>query len=100
MTAEPRTKYQYCNAMFVVASHVIETVTGRKLGDLMREWIWKPLGMDSTFLDLKSAQNAKEDLAHGYKYLYDTDHGGFEKVEWMTADEVAGAGAVISNVLE
>lgn len=100
MTAEPRTKYQYCNAMFTVAAHVIETVTGRKLGELMREWIWKPLGMNSTFLDLKSAKNAKEDLAYGYRYLYDTDHGGFEEVEWMTVDEVAGAGGVISNVLD
>jgi CubicO group peptidase (beta-lactamase class C family) len=26
INAEPRTKYQYCNAMFIVASHVIETV--------------------------------------------------------------------------
>jgi CubicO group peptidase (beta-lactamase class C family) len=100
MTAEPRTKYQYCNAMFAVATHVIETATGRKLGALMREWIWKPLGMDSTFLDLEGAKNAKEDLARGYQYLYDTDHGGFEEVEWMTLDEVAGAGAVISNVLD
>jgi CubicO group peptidase (beta-lactamase class C family) len=50
LTTEPRTKYQYCNMMFMTASHVIETVTGRKLGDLMREWIWEPLGMDATFL--------------------------------------------------
>lgn len=100
MTAEPRTKYQYCNAMYGVATHVIETVTGRKLGDLMREWIWKPLGMDSTFLNLESAKNAEEDLAHGYRYRYDTDHGGFEQVEWMNADALPGAGAVISNVLD
>lgn len=100
MTAEPRTQYQYCNAMFVVASHIIETVTGKKLGDLMREWIWKPLGMDSTFFDLEDAKNAKEDLAHGYRYLYDTDDGGFEECKWMAVDQVSGAGAVISNVLD
>lgn len=48
MTAEPRTTYQYCNMMFVVASHVIETLTGRFLGDLLKERIWNPLGMRST----------------------------------------------------
>jgi CubicO group peptidase (beta-lactamase class C family) len=100
MSAEPRTKYQYCNAMFVVVSHVIETVTGRKLGDLMKEWIWSPLGMDSTYLGLESAKNAKEDLAHGYRYLGGTDNSGFEALEWRTVDEVAGAGAIITNVLD
>ena len=100
ISAEPRTKYQYCNTMFVVASHVIETVTGKKLGDLMREWIWKPLEMNSTFFDLDSAKNAKEYLAHGYKYLYHTDEGGFEDVDWMALDGVSGAGSVITNVLD
>ncbi len=100
LTAEPRTRYQYCNAMYAVATHVIETATGRKLGDLMREWIWDPLGMEATFLDLGSARNAKEHFAHGYKYRYDTDCGEFEEVEWMEVDEMTGAGAVISNVVD
>lgn len=100
MNAEPRTKYQYCNAMFITASHVIETVTGLKLDHLMREWIWEPLGMDSTFFDLDSAKNAKEHLAHGYRYLYHTDKGGFEDVGWATLDVHSGAGSVISNVLD
>lgn len=48
LTAEPRTKYQYCNMMYVAASHVIETITGVWLGDFLRERIWEPLGMRST----------------------------------------------------
>ncbi|KAG0652787.1 hypothetical protein D0Z07_0667 [Hyphodiscus hymeniophilus] len=100
ITAEPRTKYMYCNAMFIVASHVIETVTGRKLGDLMHEWIWKPLGMDATFFDLESAKNAKEHLATAYRWLYDNRERGFQAVDWMTLDEASGAGAVITNVLD
>lgn len=99
-TAELRTKYQYNNSMFATVSYVIETVTGRRLGDLMREWIWEPLGMQSTFFDLDSAKSTKEHLAHGYQYLYHTDEGGFEVVDWMTLDEVSGAGAVITNVLD
>jgi len=100
LTAEPRTKYQYCNMMFITISHAIETVTGRKLGDLMREWIWQPLGMDATFFDLPSAKAADEHLATGYRWLYDTKSGGYKNVEWISLDEVSGAGSVISNVLD
>jgi CubicO group peptidase (beta-lactamase class C family) len=100
MSAEPRTKYQYSNAMFIVASHVIQTVTGRQLGDLLRDWIWGPLGMDSTFFDLSSAKSSKEHLATGYRWLYHEEDGGFEDVGWMELDEISGAGSIITNVLD
>jgi CubicO group peptidase (beta-lactamase class C family) len=48
LTAEPRTKFQYCNLMFVVISHLIEVLEGVWLGDFLRERIWEPLGMKST----------------------------------------------------
>jgi CubicO group peptidase (beta-lactamase class C family) len=48
LTAEPRTKFQYCNQMYGVASHVIETLTGKWLGDVLKERIWGPLKMKST----------------------------------------------------
>jgi CubicO group peptidase (beta-lactamase class C family) len=48
LTAEPRTTFQYCNLMFVVASHVVESLTGVWLGDFLKEQIWEPLGMKST----------------------------------------------------
>lgn len=48
MIAEPRTKFQYSNIMYMVASHVVETVTGKWLGDFLGEHIWAPLEMKST----------------------------------------------------
>jgi CubicO group peptidase (beta-lactamase class C family) len=48
LTAEPRTKFQYCNLMFLVAAHVIESLTDTWLGDVLHEKIWKPLDMKST----------------------------------------------------
>ena len=48
LTAEPRTKFQYCNMMYITISHVIETVTGTWLGDYLKEKIWGPLEMNST----------------------------------------------------
>jgi CubicO group peptidase (beta-lactamase class C family) len=48
LTAGLRTTFQYCNLMFVVASHVVETLTGVWLGDVLKERIWEALGMKST----------------------------------------------------
>ena len=96
LTAEPRTKFQYCNTMFVAASHIIETLTGRWLGDLLAELIWKPLGMNATFFSTEHAKSAKEELAHGYTYA----NSGYNEVEWMSLVEVSGAGSVVTNVLD
>jgi CubicO group peptidase (beta-lactamase class C family) len=52
LTAEPRTKYQYCNQMFAACSHVIETLTGKWLGEVLRESIWGPLDMKATVSQL------------------------------------------------
>jgi CubicO group peptidase (beta-lactamase class C family) len=97
LTAEPRTKYQYCNLMFVVASHVIQTLTGEWLGDILARRIWKPLGMTGTFFNRDHALAAKEDLARGYYYSPDE---GYKEVDWMPLHEIAGAGSVITNVLD
>lgn len=39
---------RYCNMMYVVAGHVIETLTGGSLEMFLKERIWQPLGMKST----------------------------------------------------
>lgn len=105
LTAEPRTRFQYCNLMFVVASHVIQSVTGEWLGDLLNRKIWAPLGMGETFFSLEDALAANSELARGYEYPYsdDGDDKGdkkFKEVEWMPLNEVSGAGSVITNVLD
>ncbi|KAL5592489.1 hypothetical protein FOBRF1_013515 [Fusarium oxysporum] len=66
LTTEPRVKYSYTNAMYTTVSHVIETITGKWLGDVMKELIWAPLGMNSTFFDLQDAIHASNQLASGY----------------------------------
>lgn len=56
LTAPLRTKFQYCNMMFVAVSYVVETLTGVWLGDFLRENIWEPLGMKSTVCLFASCQ--------------------------------------------
>lgn len=97
-TAEPRVKFQYCNLMFVTLSHVIETITGKWLGDVLKEKIWGPLGMNSTYFDLDEALAAPNHLARGY-YWNEKDEK-YHEVRYMPVTEVSGAGAIFSNVLD
>lgn len=44
MVLEPRVEFRYCNLMYLVASHAIQTLMGQWLGTIMKDWIWEPLG--------------------------------------------------------
>lgn len=97
LNAAPRTTWQYCNQMFIVAAHVIETLTGRWLGDVLRAWVWAPLGMHATYFSLEDALAAPEHFAAGYSWL-PAPRAEFARVPYMPTDEVSGAGAVVSCV--
>lgn len=95
---EPRVTPVYCNMMYVTLSHVIETVTGKWLGDVLKENLWGPLGMKSTKFDLQDALDGPEYLASGY--YWDLDEEKFKEVPHMTLVEISGAGSVFSNALD
>ncbi|RYO74266.1 hypothetical protein DL766_001197 [Monosporascus sp. MC13-8B] len=97
--AEPRVAWRYSNYMYLVASHAIQTLTGRWLGTTMREWIWAPLGMKSAYFSLEDAQAGPEDLASGYYWDY-RNGGGYGRVPFMDLAGAGGAGGIISNVLD
>lgn len=98
MTYSPRVAFHYCNMMFVVLSHVVETVTGRWLGDVLREKLWEPLGMNSTYFDLDEALAAPNHFADGY--IWDEHNKTFREVPRMGITEVSGAGGVLSTALD
>ena len=102
MTAEPRTRFQYCNMMYITITHFIETYTGKWLGDILRKRIWEPLDMNSTFFSLSDAEAAthtsKASLARGYLWLNGTRE--YHGVSYIDSAAMSGAGAIISNVLD
>ena len=104
LTEQPRTTFQYCNIMFIAISHAIETLTSKWLGDFIRDRIWEPLNMQSSFFSLKDAlrassnRNSNTKLAHGY--MWDNDTGAYMDVDWPDFPSVSGAGSIISNVLD
>lgn len=95
LTAEIRTKFQYCNMMYVVISSLIETVTGSRLEDFISGRILQPLGMNATYFSSKAAHEAPQHLATGYAY----SNGSYRPIPDFDATTVSGAGFMISNVL-
>ncbi|KAJ1324924.1 serine hydrolase [Microdochium nivale] len=122
LVEEPRVVFRYCNLMFIAVSRAIEVIAARGeeggsfwLGDIMREWIWKPLGMESTFLNLRDAQRARPrpgGLAEGYYWNYSPappqgeemlekkDQHGYHYVPFMDLSGGSGAGGTLSSVAD
>ena len=102
LTAEIRTRFQYCNMMYIVISHFIETRTGMWLGDFLRKRIYEPLRMSSTFFSLSDAQKATASggpsLATPYYWTNKTKN--YHPIPWLDAPQESGCGATISNVLD
>lgn len=98
MHVEPRTQFYYCNLFYVVLTHVAETVTGKWLGDLAREIIWEPLGMNSTYYNLGDALASPYNVSRGY--VWSAREGELKPQPYLATDAINGAGAVISNVLD
>lgn len=95
LSKEPRTTFQYNNAMYDTAQHVIETLTGQWLGAFLRERIWLPLGMSGTYFGPDDASESEEDLASGY--YYDEEKRQYVNVPNLHETAPSGAGAIISN---
>ncbi|KAI9720465.1 MAG: hypothetical protein M1812_002971 [Candelaria pacifica] len=103
VTEPLRTRFLYCNIMYVAVSHAIETVTGMWLGDFLRERIWHPLGMRSTFFSLADAERYAEEtesvtLAEGY--YWDNKSESYGSVPYVDETVASGAGATISSVAD
>ncbi len=62
---EPGSKFDYSNSNFIVLGVVIEKVSGKKYGDLLRERIFEPLGMRDSRLD--SDEFVLPKRAEGYR---------------------------------
>jgi CubicO group peptidase (beta-lactamase class C family) len=99
LTAEPRTKWQYCNIMYATVGQALTMLGGLRFGDVLRKLIWEPIGMRSTttsFAEAKASKNhlGKSRLSRGY--FWNEDH--YLPEPYPNVDAIAGAGATISSV--
>lgn len=87
--ALPNTKFKYCNTNFALLALIVEKVTGTDFPTYMQQTIFKPLGMNNTFIfSIKDTANympsykynfvpyalEKLDCVYGDKNVYSTTH--------------------------
>lgn len=102
MSAEPRARFQYNNMMYATAGYVLEKLTGLDLGAFFHEYLWGPTGMNGTFLDVFDPRlhESGRALAKSYWWVNATQSYVLNpNIEGRMRGD-AGAGAVISNVVD
>lgn len=109
-----RTAMQYNNVMYAVAGDVLETITGMRCGEVLRDWLWTPLKMHRTYWHLQEALDDSDaditkQMSRGYFWVGKAGHDAkaSNSAEGYYIPELfidfagdAPAGAVLSNVLD
>lgn len=82
--------------MYLVLTHVVETVTGRWFGDYIQEALLRPIGLTSSVFDLEEARAMPNPLAGGY--VWDNENHEYQAVPQSNMRHSGGAGAIISTI--
>lgn len=87
----PNKKFEYCNTNYAILASIVEKVSGISFADYLEQNIFKPLGMDNTWV-----HNPKGDAIHKNKTMGHKASGVFEDETY--ADDVVGDKGVYSTV--
>ena len=91
--SEFRTQFEYQNMMYATAGEALLHVTGMQWREVLRQRIFRPLGMDETVASVAEAQQAPD---HATPHTKSPD-GSIKAVSWYDPDNVQGAGGVVSS---
>ncbi|PLB41875.1 beta-lactamase family protein [Aspergillus candidus] len=98
VAASIRSKYMYCNMMYTVATHLVESKTGISFSDFLEKYFFRPLNMHSTSLQPERARvkGFSDRIATGYSYKEEQNiYHGFQTPD---CPEAQGAGSIITSV--
>jgi CubicO group peptidase (beta-lactamase class C family) len=90
-----REKFQYNNLMYVVAGHVIETITGKSWEENVRERIFAPLGMTNSNFSVRDSQSSAD-----FALPYQEEDGTSKRIPFRNIDMVGPAGSINSSIAE
>ncbi|KAL2273988.1 hypothetical protein FJTKL_03705 [Diaporthe vaccinii] len=93
-TAALRTKMQYSNIMFSVATHVVESLSKEDYTSFLRSRIWEPLTMNNTFQDRPDVPSSAHE-AQGYRW--DEDASRYVPIPVLASPEGRGAWCVLTS---
>lgn len=89
----PGAVYEYSNLGFALAGLAVSRAVGRRLDDFVRDEVFSPLGLTSTFFD--NAVPGDADRAVGYSLNTEGSWVGFPP---KASDAFQGAGGIMSTV--
>ncbi|RWA13062.1 hypothetical protein EKO27_g2043 [Xylaria grammica] len=98
VTEPLRSKYQYNNIMYTVATYLVEKKSGLAFADFLQEHFFGPLEMHSTHLQPERARTfgLGDRIALGYSWDKESErYTGFEPLD---SPEAQGAGSIITSV--
>ncbi|MFW9907700.1 MAG: serine hydrolase [Candidatus Thorarchaeota archaeon] len=97
LSADIRTKLQYCNLMYFAASVIIEELSGMSYNDFVAKRIFKPLGMKNSNFSITDMQKAPN-YAKPYKIDYQKDEFDLVECEFVLNDVATGAGCINASI--
>jgi len=84
LTFRPGDRYQYSNIGYGILDHVIQTVSGKSYSEFMEQEIFRPLGMNNSYVGIPAEKNDKQAVRYGNEMrplpFYDFDHRGASAV--------------------
>lgn len=89
--ARPGKKFEYCNTNYALLAMIVEKISGKSFPEFMQINIFKPLGMNDTWIHDPKADTAHPIKTTGY-------NGSGRKEEDTYADDVYGDKGVYSTV--
>jgi CubicO group peptidase (beta-lactamase class C family) len=93
-----RTEHIYCNIMFSVAVHLVETVTSMSYTEFIRKKLWKPLGMTNTFHDVPDIQMRSDTDRRARPHYWNPESQSYVSLpHYPPAPEGHGAGCIFSS---
>jgi CubicO group peptidase (beta-lactamase class C family) len=88
-----RSQYAYDNVLYIVAGEVVRAVASKTWDDFVKERIFVPLGMTETGTTIAGfTRSANAAAPHG------VENGKLQVVPIDSADNIAPAGGIVSNV--
>ena len=98
---DPGTGYHYASTNFILLGLVLEQATGKPLGTLLRQRLFKPLGLDSTyFQDATHAPPAGAALGHSATTGADITDGTNYRPTTSEATVAWASGAIVSDAAD
>ncbi len=91
----PGSKFEYSNSNYILLSYIAELATGRSFKQLMEQYIFKPLKMKHTGIDLNDRQSALK--AIGYQASPENEYA---LARFNDMSVLAGAGAMYSTAAD